>query len=87
MKPRKSHFNVILFLFSFSVQLAEFVLLICLIFTDYVCHRNLLRPTGVGLQEAVFTLKVYRAEDLPQSKIIVLLISVRALIPMFAYKR
>ncbi|KAJ7336518.1 hypothetical protein OS493_011728 [Desmophyllum pertusum] len=29
-------------------------------------EANLLRPTGVGLQEAVFTLKVYRAEDLPQ---------------------
>ena len=32
--------------------------------------RNLLRPTGVGLQEAVFTLRVYRAEDLPQSKLL-----------------
>ena len=31
-------------------------------------HRNLLRPAGVGLQDAVFTLKVYRAEDLPQSE-------------------
>lgn len=31
-------------------------------------HRNLLSPAGVGLQDAVFKLKVYRAEDLPQSE-------------------
>ncbi|RMX57790.1 hypothetical protein pdam_00006779 [Pocillopora damicornis] len=29
-------------------------------------EANLLRPAGVGLQDAVFTFKVYRAEDLPQ---------------------
>ncbi|XP_022792965.1 dysferlin-like [Stylophora pistillata] len=29
-------------------------------------EANLLRPTGVDLQDAVFTFKVYRAEDLPQ---------------------
>ncbi|XP_067038375.1 myoferlin-like isoform X1 [Acropora muricata] len=29
-------------------------------------EANLLRPAGVGLQDGVFTLKVYRAEDLPQ---------------------
>ena len=31
-------------------------------------YRNLLRPAGVGLQDGVFTLKVYRGEDFPQSK-------------------
>ena len=31
-------------------------------------HSNLLSPAGVGLQDAVFTLNVYRAEDLPQSE-------------------
>ena len=31
-------------------------------------QSNLLSPAGVGLQDAVFTLNVYRAEDLPQSE-------------------
>ena len=31
-------------------------------------YSNLLSPAGVGLQDAVFTLYVYRAEDLPQSE-------------------
>ena len=31
-------------------------------------YSNLLSPAGVGLQDAVFTLNVYRAEDLPQSE-------------------
>lgn len=31
-------------------------------------YSNLLSPAGVGLQDAVFTLFVYRAEDLPQSE-------------------
>ena len=31
-------------------------------------YRNLLRPSGVRLQAATMTVKVYRAEDLPQSK-------------------
>lgn len=44
-------------------------LLFCILHQNFF-YRNLLRPTGVGLQEAVFTLKVYRAEDLPQSKLI-----------------
>lgn len=29
---------------------------------------NLLRPAGLSLRGARFTLKIYRAEDLPQSK-------------------
>lgn len=29
---------------------------------------NLLRPAGLTLRGATFTLKVYRAEDLPQSE-------------------
>ena len=31
-------------------------------------YSNLLSPAGVGLHDAVFTLNVYRAEDLPQSE-------------------
>lgn len=29
---------------------------------------NLLRPAGLTLRGAAFTIKVYRAEDFPQSK-------------------
>lgn len=29
---------------------------------------NLLRPAGLSLRGATFTLRIYRAEDLPQSK-------------------
>lgn len=29
---------------------------------------NLLRPAGLTLRGATFTIRVYRAEDLPQSK-------------------
>jgi len=32
------------------------------------CFRNLLQPSGVMLRPAVFSLKVYRAEDIPQSE-------------------
>lgn len=32
-------------------------------------ESNLLQPSGVMLRPAVFSLKVYRAEDIPQSKI------------------
>lgn len=31
-------------------------------------EANLLRPAGLTLRGATFTLKVYRAEDLPQSQ-------------------
>lgn len=34
----------------------------------HVSFRNLLQPSGVMLRPAVFSLKVYRAEDIPQSK-------------------
>ena len=32
--------------------------------------RNLLTPAGAALRSANFTLRVYNAEDLPQSKVI-----------------
>ena len=32
------------------------------------CFRNLLQPSGVELRPATFSLKVFRAEDIPQSK-------------------
>ncbi len=34
---------------------------------DCCCFSNLLRPSGVRLQPATTTVKVYSAEDLPQS--------------------
>lgn len=48
----------------------SFLSLNCSFHIDYFFYSNLLRPAGVGLQDAVFTFKVYRAEDLPQSKLI-----------------
>lgn len=49
-------------------------------------NRNLLRPTGVGLQEAVFTLRVYRAEDLPQSKLLFMIwLDFLPFVPFFIY--
>lgn len=33
----------------------------------YFFLSNLLRPAGVQLQPATFTLKLYRAEDIPRS--------------------
>ena len=36
--------------------------------TFFFFLSNLLMPVGVTRQSAVFTLKVYQAEDLPQSK-------------------
>ena len=59
--------------FSWIAFFSCFVSFLSLIFSshmDYFFHSNLLRPAGVGLQDAVFTFKVYRAEDLPQSKLI-----------------
>ena len=37
-------------------------------FTSIFLTRNLLHSQGVALTPAVFTVKIYRAEDLPQSK-------------------
>lgn len=36
---------------------------------DFVLSSNLLRPSGVRLQSAALEVKVYGAEDLPQSNI------------------
>ena len=33
----------------------------------YLFCRNLLQPSGVMLRPAIFSLKVYKAEDIPQS--------------------
>jgi len=40
-------------------------------FSNFIIYffRNLLQPSGVMLRPAVFSLKVYRAEDIPQSKL------------------
>ena len=54
----------------FCCCFVSFLSLICSFHIDYFFYSNLLRPAGVGLQDAVFTFKVYRAEDLPQSKLI-----------------
>ena len=37
--------------------------------TSQFLFSNLLQPSGVMLRPAVFSLKVYRAEDIPQSKL------------------
>lgn len=34
-------------------------------------EANLLRPAGLSLRGATFTLKIFRAEDLPQSESVV----------------
>lgn len=57
-------------LVAFFSCFVSFLSLICSFHIDFFFYSNLLRPAGVGLQDAVFTFKVYRAEDLPQSKLI-----------------
>lgn len=37
-------------------------------------HSNLIQPPGMMLRPAVFSLKVYRAEDIPQSMFVSLLL-------------
>ena len=39
------------------------------VITSQFLFSNLLQPSGVMLRPAVFSLKVYRAEDIPQSEL------------------
>ena len=34
----------------------------------FFVHRNLLRPAGMQLRKGMFVIKIYNAEDIPQSK-------------------
>ena len=47
----------------------------CMCVCVCVCS-NLLRPAGIQLRPATFTLKLYRAEDIPRSECLCLHISV-----------
>ena len=50
----------------------------CLSLAMFKCNRNLLRPSGARLQPATQLIKVYGAEDLPQSMhyVVIVLVSV-----------
>ena len=46
-------------------------------------HSNLIQPPGMMLRPAVFSLKVYRAEDIPQSMFVSLLLqTVKRMCPL-----